>query len=101
MKSIDGENADINVTIIVPNGITTEIVKQVVATNDINASVTTKVIRPEDATRGMVHWMLLKNGEPVKAKYESGLGFNQVGATFNAHLHNFATDMAEDFAKKC
>lgn len=43
--------------------------------------------------------MLLKNGEPVKAKYESGLGFNQVGATFNAHLHNFATDMAEDFAK--
>lgn len=99
LKSIDGENADINVTIIVPNGITTEIVKQVVATNDINASVTTKVIRPEDATRGMVHWMLLKNGDPVKAKYESGLGFNQVGATFNAHLHNFATDMAEDFAK--
>ena len=35
MKSIDGENADINVTIIVPNGITTEIVKQVVATNEM------------------------------------------------------------------
>ena len=99
LRSIDGERADVDVEIIIPNGITTEIVEQVIATEDTNASVTTKVIRPADATRGMVHWMLLKNGEPVKANYDGEMGFNQVGATFNAHLHNYASDTAVDFAR--
>lgn len=99
LRSVDGERADVDVTLIIPNGITTEIVEQVIATEDTNASVTTKVIRPADATRGMVHWMLLKNGEPVQAIYDGEPGFNQVGATFNAHLHNYATDTAVDFAR--
>lgn len=99
LVSVDGEKAEVDETIIIPNGITVEIVDQTIATEDTNASITVKVIRPDDATRGKVHWQLLKNGEPVPALYNGKLGFNGVGATFNAHLHYFATDTAADFAR--
>lgn len=77
---------------IVPNGITTKITANTVATASQKASVTTQIIKPKDATRGMVHLTALKNGQPIGA-------LNGNGATATSHCHMYLTMPAADLAK--
>lgn len=93
LKSVDGEAADSSCSILVPNGLDTEIISQTIATEDTSASVTTKILRPEDATRGQVHLVVLKNGQPVAGAN----GLDSYGSTETTHFHDYWKMTASDF----
>ncbi len=86
--------ADSQMSVIMPNGLTTEVVDRTVATEDMPASVTVKIVAPESATRGMVHLVVLKNGQPVAPE-----GLTSYGATTTGHWHDYLTMTAEKFVE--
>ena len=86
----DGGYADANVKFIVPNGLEAVIVDQVVADGENNASVTTQIVNPGNATRGMVHLVILKNGQPITTP-------NSNGAMITGHFHAYLTLTTEGF----
>ncbi|MBO5461308.1 MAG: bacterial Ig-like domain-containing protein [Ruminococcus sp.] len=88
----ESKYADANVSFYVPDGVETVIKEQVMADEETNASVTTQIVAPDHSTRGMVHFVLLKNGEPVGEVNEHG--GNAVG-----HFHNYMTMTAADLVK--
>ena len=90
LVTADGGYADANVKFIVPNGLEAVIVDQVVADGENNASVTTQIVNPGNATRGMVHLVVLKNGQPITTP-------NSNGAMITGHFHAYLTLTAEDF----
>ena len=74
-----------------PTGVETKIVDQVIADENTPASVTTRIITPKSTTRGMVHLILLKNGQPAAA-------LNNHGAHVVAHYHDYMALNAEKFS---
>lgn len=86
--------ADSQMSVIMPNGLTTEVVERTVADGDTPASVTVKIVAPESSTRGMVHLVVLKNGQPVP---EGGL--TTYGATYTGHWHDYLKMTAETFVE--
>lgn len=86
--------ADSQMSVIMPNGLTTEVVERTVADGDTPASVTVKIMAPESSTRGMVHLVVLKNGQPVP---EGSL--TTYGATYTGHWHDYLNMTAETFVE--
>ena len=86
--------AESDVTMLMPNGLTTEIIKQVAADEKNNASVTTKIVAPESSTRGMVHLVVLKNGKPIP---EGSL--TSYGGTYTGHWHDYLKITASEFVE--
>ncbi|HWR56871.1 MAG TPA: S-layer homology domain-containing protein, partial [Negativicutes bacterium] len=82
-----------DITFYMPNGVQLQTEEQIAARpeQNIQASVTKKVIAPADATRGMVHMLLLKNGRPVGT-------VNSFGANITTHYHDYLNLNAEKFA---
>lgn len=74
-----------------PTGVETKIVDQVIADENTPASVTTRIITPKSTTRGMVHLILLKNGQPAAA-------LNNHGAHVVAHYHDYMALNEEKFS---
>lgn len=85
-----------DIALYVPNGLKFNIMEQIVGAPGVKASVTTKVIAPPDTTRGMVHMLLLKNGEPVLL----GGKLNVYGANIIGHFHDYLTMDAADYASQ-
>ncbi len=75
---------------IVSTGVETKVIDQVIADENTPASVTTKIIAPKSTTRGMVHLILLKNGQPA-------VELNSNGAHVTAHYHDYMGLNAEKF----
>lgn len=75
-----------NISCIAPNGIQLSTVGQTPAdpTAGTPASVTKKVINPASATRSMVFYVFLKNGQPVGT-------FSPMMGSFVAHYHLYLT----------
>lgn len=75
-----------NISCIAPNGVQLSTVSQTPAdpTADAPASVTKKVITPTSATRAMVFYVFLKNGQPVGT-------FSPMMGSFVAHYHLYLT----------
>lgn len=80
-----------DMALTLPTGVETKIVDQVIADENTPASVTTRIITPKSTTRGMVHLILLKNGQPAAA-------LNNHGAHVVAHYHNYMALNAEKFS---
>lgn len=80
-----------DMALTLPTGVETKIVDQVVADENTPASVTTRIIAPKSTTRGMVHLILLRNGQPAAA-------LNNHGAHIVAHYHNYMALNAEKFS---
>lgn len=80
-----------DMALTLPTGVETKIVDQVIADKNTPASVTTRIITPKSTTRGMVHLILLKNGQPAAA-------LNNHGAHVVAHYHNYMALNAEKFS---
>ncbi len=80
-----------DMALTLPTGVETKIVDQVIADENTPASVTTRIIAPKSTTRGMVHLILLKNGQPAAA-------LNNHGAHVVAHYHNYMALNAEKFS---
>ena len=80
-----------DMALTLPTGVETKIVDQVIADENTHASVTTRIITPKSTTRGMVHLILLKNGQPAAA-------LNNHGAHVVAHYHNYMALNAEKFS---
>lgn len=80
-----------DMALTLPTGVETKIVDQVIADENTPASVTTRIITPKSTTRGMVHLILLKNGQPAAA-------LNNHGAHVTAHYHNYMALNAEKFS---
>ena len=80
-----------DMALTLPTGVETKIVNQVIADENTPASVTTRIITPKSTTRGMVHLILLKNGQPAAA-------LNNHGAHVVAHYHNYMALNAEEFS---
>lgn len=80
-----------NIEFFMATGGKLETVKQVVATDAANASVTKKVSGFPAATRGMVHLIFLKNGVPVAS-------LNSYGGNVTAHNHNYLSMTNETFS---
>ena len=80
-----------DMALTLPTGVETKIVDQVIADENTHASVTTRIITPKSTTRGMVHLILLKNGQPAAA-------LNYHGAHVVAHYHNYMALNAEKFS---
>ncbi|MGI6736967.1 MAG: Ig-like domain-containing protein [Anaerovoracaceae bacterium] len=97
LTSLDGsKKASADFELLMPNGLTTRIMKQNIADETHPASVTTKILAPKSATRGMVHLLVLKNGMAVP----NGNGeFTSYGATATGHWHDYMTMIASDFVK--
>ncbi len=87
----DSTPAVFDYKMFMPNGLTTKITAQNFATEETPASVSTEILRPDDCTRGMVHWVLLKNGVPVEP-------LNSYGANAVSHFHNYLTMTAAEIA---
>lgn len=85
LKTEDGTaiaRPDLN--IIIPNGLTTAIVDQTIADENQNAAVTVRVLNEnEQSTRGMVHVLVLKNGQPATDN------LSNFGASATTHWHNY------------
>ncbi|MGI6205205.1 MAG: S-layer homology domain-containing protein [Anaerovoracaceae bacterium] len=81
-----------NVDLYVPNGVSFSTVSRTVGTSSTCASVTKQVNVPSDTTRGHVHVLFLKNGQPVGKldKYGSNLT-----TYFNEYLSMSADDYVE------
>ena len=86
-----GKLAKSDMALTLPTGVETKIVDQVIADENTPASVTTRIITPKSTTRGMVHLILLKNGQPAAA-------LNNHGAHVVAHYHNYMALNAEKFS---
>ena len=86
-----GKLAKSDMALTLPTGVETKIVDQVIADKNTPASVTTRIITPKSTTRGMVHLILLKNGQPAAA-------LNNHGAHVVAHYHNYMALNAEKFS---
>ena len=80
-----------DMALTLPTGVETKIVDQVIADENTPASVTTRIITPKSTTRGMVHLILLKNGQPAAV-------LNNHGAHVVAHYHNYMALNAEKFS---
>mgnify|MGYP004663742491 FL=1 len=80
-----------DMALTLPTGVETNIVDQVIADENTPASVTTRIITPKSTTRGMVHLILLKNGQPA-------VELNGNGAHVTAHYHNYMALNAEKFS---
>ena len=80
-----------DMALTLPTGVETKIVDQVIADENTPASVTTRIITPKSTTRGMVHLILLKNGQPAAA-------LNNHGAHVVAHYHNYMALNTEKFS---
>lgn len=80
-----------NIEFFMATGGKLETVKQVVATDTANASITKKVSGFPAATRGMVHLIFLKNGVPVA-------NLNSYGSNVTAHNHNYLSMTNETFS---
>ena len=80
-----------DMALTLPTGVETKIVDQVIADENTPASVTTRIITLKSTTRGMVHLILLKNGQPAAA-------LNNHGAHVVAHYHNYMALNAEKFS---
>ena len=80
-----------DMALTLPTGVETKIVDQVIADENTPASVTTRIIAPKSTTRGMVHLILLKNGQPAAA-------LNNHGAHVVAHYHNYMALNAQKFS---
>lgn len=80
-----------DMALTLPTGVETKIVDQVIADENTPASVTTRIITPKNTTRGMVHLILLRNGQPAAA-------LNNHGAHVVAHYHNYMALNAEEFS---
>lgn len=92
LTTADGsKTASIAVSEIVSTGVETKVIDQVIADEDTPASVSTKIIAPDSTTRGMVHLVLLKNGQPAVA-----LNGNKAHVT--AHYHDYMALDAEKFS---
>ena len=92
LVSADGnKEAVTEISFIVPNGVKTEVKKQVIADEKTNASVSTKLSVDKETTRGMVHIVLLKNGKPAAET-------NSYGGNFVAHYHDYMNLTAEKYA---
>ncbi len=90
VEAENGDSVEIDVSLLLPNGVQTSTVSQTVADETNPASVTTKILVSDNSTRGMVHFVLLKNGVPVNP--------NTYGGTAIAHFHAYQTLTAEQFA---
>ena len=86
-----GKLAKSDMALTLPTGVETKIVDQVIADENTPASVTTRIITPKSTTRGMVHLILLKNGQPAAA-------LNNHGAHVVAHYQNYMALNAEKFS---
>lgn len=92
LTTADGsKTASIAVSEIVSTGVETKVIDQVIADEDTPASVSTKIIAPDSTTRGMVHLVLLKNGQPAVA-------VNVNGGHVTAHYHDYMALDAEKFS---
>lgn len=82
-----------DIDLLVPNGVQLETVSQTAGNPDenINASVTKRVIAPESCTRGMLHMIFLKNGQPVGT-------LDSFGANVTPHYHDYLNLYADRFA---
>ena len=92
LSTEDGSKlAKSDMALTLPTGVETKIVDQVIADENTPASVTTRIIAPKSTTRGMVHLILLKNGQPAAA-------LNNHGAHVVAHYHNYMALNAQKFS---
>ncbi|WP_036723517.1 S-layer homology domain-containing protein, partial [Paenibacillus forsythiae] len=93
VKGAGGENANFpKAELFVPNGIKLDKIAQIAGSATVTASVYEKLTALPSATRGMVHFLFLKNGKPLDK-------VNSFGASFTAHFHAYLTLTSADFAQ--
>lgn len=93
VTAVGDKPVDSSMRLIIPNGLTTEVVSRTVADENSNASVTVRIVAPESATRGMVHLAVLKNGVTITP--------DDLGATVKGHWHDYRNTTAAEFVKNC
>jgi hypothetical protein len=82
-----------DISMIVSNGTQTATLSQKAGTEESPARVVKEITTPPSMTRGMVHYILLRNGVPVGA-------LNANGATGNTHFHEYLTDNADGLTQR-
>ncbi len=93
VTSADGTAVNFPIVyLVVPNGIQMTTDSQGAGSDSVQATVTKKVIAPNTTTRGMIHFLFLKNGVPVGAT-------DAYGGNLTSHFHMYLTMTAADLTK--